>query len=170
MSSATAFWPFPDLALLELQGWTHHVCAPLTRDKPLRGSEPHAWGFGRRQPGVAAVGSAASFSYVGVDGDGYLQLKAGDAQPGLSGAPLVCSQRRAITGLMSVSRDTEDARGGWASPVAALEGGPGARDKLGRVATPCWPEPRRSGGTERLAVGAADSGGGSPGGPALGGR
>ena len=131
--SATAFWPFPDLALLELQGWTDHVCAPLTRDKPLRGSEPHAWGFGRRQPGVAAVGSAASFSYVGVDGDGYLQLKAGDAQPGLSGAPLVCSQRRAITGLMSVSRDTEDARGGWASPVAALEGGPGVPDKLGRV-------------------------------------
>lgn len=132
-SSGTAFWPFPDLALLEVQGWSDHVCAPLTRDKPPRGSEPHAWGFGRRQPEVAAVGSAASFSYVGVDGDGYLQLKAGDATPGLSGAPLVCPQSRAVTGLMSVSRDPGDARGGWASPVAALEGGPGVPDELGRV-------------------------------------
>ena len=54
--SASAFWPFPDLALLELDGWTQHVCAPLTKDKPVRGSEPHAWGFGRREEGIASVG------------------------------------------------------------------------------------------------------------------
>jgi len=131
--SASAFWPFPDLALLELDGWTDHVCAPLTKDKPVRASEPHAWGFGRREEGVDAVGSAASFSYVGVDGDGYLQLRAGDAPPGLSGAPLVCPQRRAVAGLMSVSRDPRDARGGWASPVAALDGGPGVPDELARL-------------------------------------
>ncbi|MGH3990966.1 MAG: S1 family peptidase, partial [Pseudonocardiaceae bacterium] len=89
-SSASAFWPFPDLALLELDGWTDHVCAPLTVAEPVRASEPHAWGFGRREPGVRAVGSAASFRYVGEDGDGYVSLQAGDAPPGLSGAPLVC--------------------------------------------------------------------------------
>ncbi len=132
-SSDSAFWPFPDLALLELEGWTDHVCAPLTRDKPERGCEPQAWGFGRREQGVAAVGSAASFTYVGLDGDGYLQLRAGDAPPGLSGAPLVCPQRRAVVGLMSVSRDPWDARGGWASPVAALDGGPGVPDALVRL-------------------------------------
>ncbi|MGH3996885.1 MAG: S1 family peptidase, partial [Pseudonocardiaceae bacterium] len=132
-SSSTAFWPFPDLALLELEGWTGHVCAPLTREKPGRGDEPHAWGFGRREQGVPSVGSAASFTYVGTDGDGYLQLKAGDAPPGLSGAPLVCPQRRAVAGLMSVSRDPWDARGGWASPVAALDGGPGVPDALARL-------------------------------------
>jgi hypothetical protein len=131
--SASAFWPFPDLALLELDGWTAHVCAPLTKDKPLHMSQPHAWGFGRREQGVAAVGSAASFSYVGVDGDGYLQLRAGDAPPGLSGAPLVCPQQRAVAGLMSVSRDPDDDRGGWASPVAALDGGPGVPDALARL-------------------------------------
>jgi hypothetical protein len=106
--SASAFWPFPDLALLELDGWTDHVCALLTKDKPVGASEPHAWGFGRREEGVAAVGSAVSFSYVGVDGDGYLQLSAGDVPPGLSGAPLVCPQQRAVTGLMSVRRNLDD--------------------------------------------------------------
>ena len=25
----SVFWPFPDLAVLELEGWTGHVCAPL---------------------------------------------------------------------------------------------------------------------------------------------
>ncbi|MGH3797093.1 MAG: S1 family peptidase [Pseudonocardiaceae bacterium] len=131
-SSQSAFWPFPDLALLELDGWTGHVCAPLTTDEPVRAGEPHAWGFGRREEGVDTPGTAASFGYVGVDGDGYLQLKAGDAPPGLSGAPLVCPQRRAVVGLMSVSRRTEDARGGWASPVTGLIGGPGVPDELAR--------------------------------------
>ncbi|MGH3869709.1 MAG: trypsin-like peptidase domain-containing protein [Pseudonocardiaceae bacterium] len=132
-SSTTAFWPFPDLALLELVGWADHVCAPLTRDRPEHGSEPLAWGFGRREQGVDPVGSAALFNYVGMDGDGYLQLKAGDASPGLSGAPLVCPQRRAVAGLMSVSRNPWDARGGWAAPVAALEGGPGVPEGLARL-------------------------------------
>ncbi|HKR51669.1 MAG TPA: serine protease, partial [Pseudonocardiaceae bacterium] len=72
VSFESAFWPFPDLALLELDGWIDHVCAPLTSDKPVHGSEPHAWGFGRREEGVVSPGSAALFRYVGVDGDGYL--------------------------------------------------------------------------------------------------
>ncbi|MGH3693592.1 MAG: hypothetical protein ACRDRX_06285 [Pseudonocardiaceae bacterium] len=92
------------------------------------------------------MGSAASFSYVGIDGDRYLQLKAGDAPPGLSGAPLLCPQRRAVAGVMSVSRNPWDARGGWASPIAALEGGPGVpeglaqlgREVLARNRDVCW--------------------------------
>ena len=132
-SSTSVFWPFPDLALLELNGWTDHVCAPLTTEEPGRAGEAHAWGFGRREEGVTAVGSAASFRYVGVDGDGYLQLKAGDAPPGLSGAPLVCPQRRAVVGVMSVSRDPGDARGGWAGPVSALAGGAEVPEDLARL-------------------------------------
>ena len=116
----SAFWPFPDLALLEFGGWTGHVCAPLVAEDPARTSEPHAWGFGQREDGVASPGVAASFTYVGSDGDGYLSLKAGDAAPGLSGAPLVCPHRRGVVGLASVSRDPRDARGGWASPVSGL--------------------------------------------------
>jgi hypothetical protein len=126
--SQTAFWPFPDLALIELDGWTDHAFAPLAMAEPRRGGEAHAWGFGAREPGVAAVGSPASFVYVGLEGDGFLSLKAGDAPPGLSGAPLVCPVRRAVVGLMSVSRNPSDARGGWASPVAGLAAMTGPAD------------------------------------------
>ncbi|HKR52524.1 MAG TPA: hypothetical protein VJT72_23695, partial [Pseudonocardiaceae bacterium] len=38
-----------------------------------------------------------------------------------------------VAGLMSVSRDPDDARGGWASPVAALNGGPGVPEELARL-------------------------------------
>ncbi len=128
--SATAFWPFPDLAAIELEDWSDHLFAPLVLAEPLRTGESHAWGFGRREAGVAAVGSPASFVYVGLEGDGFLSLKAGDAPPGLSGAPLVCPARRGVVGVMSVSRNPSDARGGWASPAAALAGDQGARGEL----------------------------------------
>jgi len=128
--SETAFWPFPDLAAIELEDWSDHLFAPLVLAEPLRTVEPHAWGFGRREAGVAAVGSPASFVYVGLEGDGFLSLKAGDAPPGLSGAPLVCPARRGVVGVMSVSRNPNDARGGWASPLTALAGGQGARGEL----------------------------------------
>ena len=129
----TAFWPFPDLAVLELSGWAGHVCAPLVTAEPVRTSQPHAWGFGRREDSVTSPGGAASFTYVGSDGDGYLALMAGDAAPGLSGAPLVCPQRRGVVALASVSRDPGDARGGWASPVSALAGAglPGDLARIG---------------------------------------
>ena len=119
-ASGSVFWPFPDLALVELPAWSSHVVAPLVLLEPSRQGELHAWGFGRREDGVLPPGSPASFRYVGEDGDGYFQLKAGDAPPGLSGAPLVCPVRGGVVALMSVARDVDDARGGWASPIAAL--------------------------------------------------
>ena len=122
-SSGSVFWPFPDLALVEWDGWNAHVCAPLVGEDPVQTAQLHAWGFARREDAVTPVGSPASFVYVGVDGDGYLSLKAGAAPPGLSGAPLVCPVRRGVVAVMSVSRDPSDDRGGWASPVAALAGG-----------------------------------------------
>ncbi len=118
--SRSAFWPYPDLAVVQLDGWSGHVCAPLVLDEPSRSTELHAWGFGRREEGVVAVGGPASFSFVGQDADGFLQLQAGEAPPGLSGAPLICPTRRGVIGLMSVSRSVTAPRGGWASPIAAL--------------------------------------------------
>ena len=132
-SSGTAFWPFPDLAVIELDGWSDHLFAPMAMAEPRRSGETHAWGFGARETGMVAVGSPASFIYVGEEGDGFLSLKAGDAPPGLSGAPLVCPVRRAVVGVMSVSRNPADARGGWASPVTALAGGAGVPDELVRL-------------------------------------
>jgi tetratricopeptide (TPR) repeat protein len=128
--SGSVFWPFPDLALVAFDGWAGHLFAPLVAAEPVRTQQSHAWGFGRRERGVTPVGSPASFRYVGREGDGFLSLQAGDAPPGLSGAPLLCPVRRAVVGVMSVSRDPNDARGGWAAPAAAVAGGPEVADEL----------------------------------------
>ncbi|MDQ1295878.1 MAG: hypothetical protein QG608_3765, partial [Actinomycetota bacterium] len=128
--SGTVFWPFPDLALVELRGWTGHVYVPIEAVQPSRAEQAHAWGFGCREDGQPAVGSPASFTFVGGEGDGFFSLEHGDATPGLSGAPLVCTVARAVVALMSVSRDPSHARGGWAAPVSALEGGDGIPEDL----------------------------------------
>ena len=131
--SETAFWPFPDLAVIELEGWSDHLIAPLVLEPPLTDGKTHAWGFGRREAGVRAKGSPASFEYVGREGDEWYKLKAGDATAGLSGAPLVCPDQRGVVGVMSVSRDPTKDCGGWASPAWALSGDRGARGELARL-------------------------------------
>ena len=131
-SSDSAFWPFPDLALVKLSDWSAHVCAPLVGQEPVQEAQPHAWGFARREDDVPAVGSPASFVFVGVEDEGYLSLKAGAAAPGLSGAPLVCPAHRGVVAVMSVSRAPREDRGGWASPVAALSEQDTAGEELAR--------------------------------------
>lgn len=118
--SKTAFWPFPDLALIRVDEWTDHPIAPLIVERPETGSRPHTWGYGRREDGVEPVGSPASFVFEGEEGDYFYSLSAGDATPGLSGAPLVCAVHRGVVGVMTMSRRPKDPRGGWASPVYAL--------------------------------------------------
>jgi tetratricopeptide (TPR) repeat protein len=57
----------------------------------------------------------------GVEGDGFVTLKAGEARPGLSGAPLVCPRVRTVVGLVSATRGTGVELGGYVSPVSALD-------------------------------------------------
>ena len=86
-----ALWPYPDLAVVRAGGEAHHPCVLLEAQDPAGDHECHAWGYARREDGVAPPGSPASFGFEGVEGDGFLRLKAGQAAPGLSGAPLVLS-------------------------------------------------------------------------------
>lgn len=126
------FWPFPDLALISMN-LTDHPCVLLDSRSPLDG-ECHAWGYSEREDGVAPTGSPASFLFEGVEGDDYFKLKAGQAALGLSGAPLVCPGRRAVVGVMTMTREKRDALGGWASPISALvTGGPGVPDDLAEL-------------------------------------
>ncbi|MEU1841141.1 trypsin-like peptidase domain-containing protein [Micromonospora chersina] len=120
-------WPFPDLALLEFDaaGLMHPV-APLDPALPagvspiLNDDRLSGWGFPRRQEGVDPPGSAASFVVEGVEGDGFVTVKAGQAQPGLSGAPMVCPRTRTVIGLMSATRSSSQDLGGYVSPTSAL--------------------------------------------------
>ena len=85
---------------------------------------------GWRVPGRVA----RPFGFEGVEGDGYLRLKAGQAAPGLSGAPLVCPVRRAVVGVVCATRGAQSDLGGWAAPVSALlAGGEGVSDELAAV-------------------------------------
>src|SRR5262249_45103327 len=88
--AAGLLWPFPDLALLHLEQAIDHPCVLLEPTLPTGDQECYAWGFSEREPSVTPPGSPASFRFEGVEADGYLKLKAGEAAPGLSGAPLVC--------------------------------------------------------------------------------
>src|SRR5689334_9572560 len=43
-SGSSGFWPFPDLAFIELDGWTDNAVAPLATIDPPVGGDIHAWG------------------------------------------------------------------------------------------------------------------------------
>jgi tetratricopeptide (TPR) repeat protein len=120
----SGIWPFPDLALLEYSAAQGAFpCVLLAAVEPSQDRDCHTWGFARREAGVDPVGSAVALSYQGVDGDGYLSLRSGLVQPGLSGSPLVCPTRRAVVGVVADTRDPRGDHGGWASPVSALTAG-----------------------------------------------
>lgn len=122
--SGGGLWPFPDLALIELVGRVpDHPVVWLDETGPAGGRDVLAWGFAPRSPGEDPAGAAAAFGFEGIDGDGFLRLKAGQAARGLSGPPLVCPARRAVVGVVAASRDPASDLGGWASPVAGLMAG-----------------------------------------------
>src|SRR5712692_2062316 len=101
--AGAALWPFPDLALVRLSTPCAHPCAWLDARDPGGDAECTSWGHARRETGVDPVGSPASFGFEGVEGDGYLKLKAGEAAAGLSGAPLVCPVRRGVVGVVTAT-------------------------------------------------------------------
>jgi hypothetical protein len=127
-------WPFPDLAVLRLNGAAAHPVVRLSGEDPAGDVDCHTWGFLVRDREDAVHGSPVSFRFEGVEGDGYFKLKAGQAMPGLSGAPLICPVRRAVVGVITGTRDKTSDLGGFASPIAALLcGGDGVPEALVRA-------------------------------------
>jgi hypothetical protein len=127
------FWPYPDLAILEIEDKTvrhSSVRLELEPEEPSYDAACLAWGYSIRDDSVDATGSPASFWYEGRERDGRFKLKWGQAAPGLSGAPLVCRVRRAVVGVVSMSRNVNADIGGYASPVAALFTDPTLSDDL----------------------------------------
>ncbi|GAA3216206.1 trypsin-like serine protease [Dactylosporangium siamense] len=122
--NGTGVWPFPDVALVRLrptQEWVgRHPCVWLDDRHPVKTC--HAYGYPVRVPGVTPSGGPATFDFEGETSDRYLQLKAGQAAPGLSGAPLVCPVQRGVVGVVVSSRDVDTDLGGLATPVGALLG------------------------------------------------
>ncbi|SHJ30339.1 Trypsin-like peptidase domain-containing protein, partial [Tessaracoccus bendigoensis DSM 12906] len=127
----SGFWPFPDLAIIRFDQAREHPSAFVEAASPEGDSTCTAWGYARREKGQDPVGSPAKFEFVGFEGDGWLSLKSDAVRHGMSGAPLVCPARRAVVGVMSVTRDPDSSLGGWASPIEALTGAlPGVPEAL----------------------------------------
>jgi tetratricopeptide (TPR) repeat protein len=130
----SALWSYPDLAVLRADRDVDHPCPLLEARDPAGDHDCHSWGYMRHEPGVEPAGRPATFGFEGVDGSGFLQLKSGQAAPGLSGAPLVCPTRRAVVGIVTATRDAGTDLGGWAAPVSALlTGGEGVPDDLAKA-------------------------------------
>ncbi|WP_155373679.1 trypsin-like peptidase domain-containing protein [Catellatospora vulcania] len=114
--------PYPDLAVLSFDERIDHPWVRLDPADPAGEVDCHSWGFSARERHQLPPGSPASFRFEGVEGDGFLKLKSGQVAPGLSGAPLVCTVRQAVVGVITATRHRETDLGGWAAPVAALIG------------------------------------------------
>lgn len=138
-TSPSKLWPFPDLALLRFDAPGQHPVALLDASNPPRPGEEQpcvAWGFARREVGVDPTGSPTSFQFQGIEGDDFLSLRSGMVAPGLSGAPLVSPQQRAVVGVITATRHPDDELGGWAAPIwpltAQVDGVPEEIVKFGR--------------------------------------
>ncbi len=116
-------WPFPDLAVLDLTPHTNHLVPPLLAAVPEVGQECVTYGFPPWQDEDLPKGSPRTFIYEGREGNKYLLLKGGEAKRGLSGAPLLCPMRRAIVGVVAVTRKASSDLGGAASPLDVLLSG-----------------------------------------------
>lgn len=122
--TTTVGWPFPDLALVQLQHtqpWVQtHPCVWLLDPRERHGDDLYSYGFSRREDDAPPAGEPARFVFQGDSGDGMLNLMWGQAPKGLSGAPLLCTARRAVVGVVSMTKDPYGDLGGWAAPVSAL--------------------------------------------------
>jgi hypothetical protein len=96
--------PYPDLALLHIEDVQDNPCVYLHRDVNV-GDDLYSYGYTDDYPN----GDSATFEYEGPTGteQPLLKLKAGQARPGLSGAPLLNLHTGGVCGIVRTSRDRE---------------------------------------------------------------
>lgn len=112
--------PYPDLALLQVT-FSDHPCVFLS-EEPLSVGDSvrfQSYGYTKDYPG----GDSATFNYEGVSFVGdkpLLKFKAGQAPPGLSGAPLLNLGTHCISGVVETSRDVYEPQGGRGIPASMI--------------------------------------------------
>lgn len=107
-----------DLALLtvDLPGAPPPVVS--LGDTPRIGDELYAYGYPPRKP----EGTSGTFRYEGPEGGPPLlhKLKAGQVQPGLSGAPLLDLRTGTVVGVIRRTRNADTDLGGLAVPIEVV--------------------------------------------------
>ncbi|WP_165975486.1 serine protease [Actinomadura rubrisoli] len=114
-------YPYPDMALLEIEE-TDHPCVRLDTGEPRWDDRIYGAGFTDTWPGDEPTVESELFTFVGVhDADGpYLKLAAGQAVPGMSGGPLVNLRTMAVCGILKTTRHALAPYGGWGVPLGPL--------------------------------------------------
>ncbi len=108
---------YPDLTLLKVDNVSDQPCVYLHEEAQL-GDKFYSYGYIDDYKG----GDSATFENEGWTGEGnlLLKLKAGQAQAGLSGAPVLNLHTGGVCGVMKRSRGTDSDLGGRAVPVSRV--------------------------------------------------
>ena len=107
---------YPDLALLKVDKLSDHPCAYLHEEAHL-GDKFYSYGYIDDYKG----GDPATFVSEGwTDERKLLKLKAGQAQAGMSGAPVLNLRTGGVCGVMKRSRGVDSDLGGRAVPVSRV--------------------------------------------------
>ncbi|WP_406260673.1 serine protease [Streptomyces chartreusis] len=116
-------WPYPDLAIVELQDPpADHPCAWWHDRIPLGGQKLTAAGYSdkyRYQPEVVTT----NFTHQGdqfLDSGLMLRLKQDEVTPGMSGGPVVDLDGGGVCAVVKATRMDSTDMGGLATPVGAL--------------------------------------------------
>jgi hypothetical protein len=108
---------YPDLAVLKVDKLSDHPCVYLHEEAHL-GDKFYSYGYTEEYKG----GDSATFESEEWTGEGnlLLKLKAGQAQAGLSGAPVLNLRTGGVCGVMKRSRGVDSDLGGRAIPVSRV--------------------------------------------------
>jgi hypothetical protein len=107
---------YPDLAVLKVDNLSDHPCVYLHEEAHL-GDKFYSYGFIDDYKG----GDPATFVSEGwTDERKMLKLKAGQAQAGMSGAPVLNLRTGGVCGVMKRSRGVDSDLGGRAVPVSIV--------------------------------------------------
>lgn len=107
---------YPDLALLKVDKLSDHPCVYLHEEAHL-GDKFYSYGYIDDYKG----GDPATFVSEGwTDERKLLKLKAGQAQAGMSGAPVLNLRTGGVCGVMKRSRGVDSDLGGRAVPVSRV--------------------------------------------------
>lgn len=112
-------YAFPDVGVLRVgTSADDRPFLALAADDPPAGMWLRAVGWSLSTPVKRVAHDALRFAVVGRSA-GFLRVQSDEIKPGLSGSPVVDDDGN-VRGIVKGSRDYQDVRGGWITPVSAL--------------------------------------------------
>ncbi|MFC4030583.1 trypsin-like peptidase domain-containing protein [Streptomyces polygonati] len=122
------FHPYPDLAVLAVDGLPGHAVAALAASDPAPGTEVAAFGYSTVTPTLGVRWDSLMLRVAGPS-DRYLRVLGDRVREGHSGSMLL-DPAGLVVGILKGSSSYSESQGGWFTPVSAL------REVLGRPAAP----------------------------------